>query len=216
MAGKTHDGPWPSSDASRPRRNSARAGRADVTALSLVRRKLKRLREYGNIRGVLFFAQRRVLKAGARRRLAHLVARFLPPAGALDPQFAQAATELDRQGFVVLEEVVTPAMVDDMRRHFRQCEVYAPYLENAPHVSIEDPVLPDSHVLTVTERGVITCPHVLDIANHPKILAAVEGAFGCKPTIGFITAWWSVPTPDGIPRHAENFHRDFDDISSST
>jgi hypothetical protein len=35
---------------------------------------------------------------------------------------------------------------------------------------------------------------------------------GCKPTIGYMTAWWSIPTADGVPRHAENFHRDVDDL----
>lgn len=182
--------------------------------MASVWQKLGRLRQYGNVRGAVFFAQRRVLAPASRRRMARLVACFLPAAGSAGQQAASEIKHLQEQGFVKFDGIVTPTMVEDMRRHFLKSEVYAPYIENSPRwKSIEANDLPDSHVLTVTDRGVVGCPHLLDIANHPKILATVEGAFGCKPTIGFITAWWSIPTADGVARHAENFHRDFDDVS---
>ena len=48
-----------------------------------VRRKLRQLREFANVRGVVYFAQRRVLAPKARDRVARFVARFLPrPASA--------------------------------------------------------------------------------------------------------------------------------------
>jgi hypothetical protein len=178
---------------------------------SKIRRKIVLGREYLNVRGVAYFAQRRVRTARGRQRLSDLVARFLPPAGRTE-KTAEAKT-LGSRGFAFIDGVVTPGMVAEIRGYLAKQPVFAPYLLNSPRVSIDSPQLPDSHTLFIPEEKVIGCPHLLDVANHPTILAAIEGIFGCKPTIGVMCAWWSIPTADGKPRHAENFHRDFDDVN---
>jgi hypothetical protein len=184
-----------------------------MSTSTFVKRKIKAVRKYANYRGVLFFAQRKITRAEPRRRLARFVARFLPPADSATTGLTADATALEAQGFATLDGVVTPAMVTEIRRHLEQQQIFAPYVLNSPLVSIDDAVLPDTHTLFIPEQFVVACPHVLDIANHPRIIAAVEGIFGCKPTIGCITAWWSIPTADGKPREAENFHRDVDDVN---
>jgi hypothetical protein len=179
---------------------------------SKIRRKIVIGREYATVRGVLFFAQRRVRKPKTRQRLSRLVSRFLPApqsAAALTPEAIALAT----QGFAMIEGAVTPNMIDEVRAYLTEQPVFAPLILNAPLISIDDPQLPDAHTLVVPDKNVVGCPHLLDIANHPTILGAVEGIFGCKPTIGYISAWWSIPTADGKPRHAENFHRDVDDVN---
>lgn len=178
-----------------------------------IRRKIVIGRRFANVRGMLFFAQRRVQKARPRQKLARTVAFFLPSAGSAATHLTDEASMLKAEGFVPLQGIVTPTMVEEMRAYLSKQSVYPPYVLNAPLVSIEDPQLPDSHTLVVPESAVVACPHLLDVANHPKILATVEGILGCKPTIGFISAWWSVPTADRKPRQAENFHRDFDDLN---
>lgn len=177
-----------------------------------VRRKLAGLRSLATARGVVFYAQRRVRGASARRRLAHFVARFLPAAAPASGDTARMAQELDQQGFVMLDGLVTPEMRETMYRYFLQQKAVPTYIHNAPAVSIDDPNLPDSHTFTFRDGDVIRCPHVLDIANDPAVLSIVAEAFGCKPTIGYITTWWSIPTADRVARQAENFHRDFDDV----
>jgi hypothetical protein len=184
-----------------------------MSAVATVRRKLLRLREYGNVRGVIFFAQRRVLDSGARRRLASFVARFLPRTAESGAVRTESSVALERDGFAMIEGVVTPQMVEDMCLHLGKQLVYAPYIDDSPRVPMDGADVLDTHILTVVDEGVMSCPHLLDIANHPSIIGAVESTFGCKPTIGYISAWWSVPTADGVARHAENFHRDFDDIA---
>lgn len=183
------------------------------TLAATIRRKIVIGRRFANVRGVLFFAQRRVQRANTRGRLARTVAFFLPPAGLAATHPMDEAGQLKTEGFVPIEGVVTPVMAEEMRAYLSKQPVYPPYIVGAPLVSIEDEHLPDSHTLVVPESEVVACPHLLDVANHPKILAAVEGVLGCKPTIGFISAWWSVPTADHKPRQAENFHRDFDDLN---
>lgn len=176
-------------------------------------RKIQRLGEFASFRGVVFFAQRRVLGPEARERLARIVARFLPRPTTSSTEPSKAGAALADEGFAMLEGIVSPEMVREMREHLSRQRIYAPYLDDQPELSIDDPELPDTHVLTVRDEGLMSCPHLLEVANHPKIIAAVESVFGCKPTIGYMQAWWSVPTPDGKPRYAELFHRDFDDVA---
>jgi hypothetical protein len=181
--------------------------------MATLRRKLRRARGFSNVRGVIFFAQRRVLDPGMRRRLARFVARFLPAASLPGDRGSRAASTLERDGFVRFDGILTPPMVQRMREHLSKQLVYNPYQIDGPRLAVDDPSLPDTHVLTVVDEGLMTCPHLLEVANHPDIVAAIERTFGCKPTIGYMAAWWSIPTPDGVPRQAENFHRDFDDVA---
>ena len=44
-----------------------------------------------------------------------------------------------------------------------------------------------------------------------RLLAVAAGMLGAKPTISYMTAWWSLPAGDGTAQHAEKFHRDVDD-----
>ncbi len=182
-------------------------------ALATLRRKLRAGRPFANFRGLVFYAQRRVRSIEGRRRMARVVAGFLPRGEAGDQGASQIAAALKQDGFAVLNELLTPQMVNEMRAHFLRQLVYAPYLDNSPRVLMENAHGLDSHVLWHEDASVISCPHVLDIANDPSVLSVMEAIFGCKPTIGYMTAWWSVPTDDRIPRHAENFHRDVDDLN---
>jgi hypothetical protein len=177
-----------------------------------IRRKIVVGSKYANVRGLVFFAQRRLQKPRARRHLARLVARFLPSPSAAARTLTSEAAKLHSQGFAPIDGLVTPAMANEMRDYLAQQPVYPPYILDAPLTSIDAPQLPDSHTLVIPEKFIVSCPYLLDLANDPRILAAVEGVFGCKPTLGYIVAWWSVPTADGKPRQAENFHRDVDDV----
>jgi len=165
------------------------------------------------MRGIVFYAQRRIRSITARRRLSRMIAGFLPKRSHESGQPPQIVLTLEREGFAIVNDLVTSRMAREMREHFLRQPVYAPYIEKSPRVLLEDSHDLDSHVLWHEDSAVITCPHALDIANDPTVLSAMEAILGCKPTIGYITAWWSVPTKDGIPRHAENFHRDVDDLS---
>jgi hypothetical protein len=183
-----------------------------MVALATLKRKLSSGRAFANFRGVIFFAQRRIRRLDSRRRAARLLAGMLPKRTFEGPDSSQVAVELEREGFALLDDLVTPELAAEMREHFHRQPVYAPYIPNSPRVLIDEAGQFDSHVLWYDDLAVLSCPHALDIANHPKVLSVMEAVLGCKPTIGYMTAWWSIPTADGIPRHAENFHRDVDDL----
>lgn len=181
-------------------------------ALTTLKRKVRGKLEFANPRGVVYLAQRRIRNLDRRRRIAQFVTGFLPRGDTEHPEASHVVRELEREGFAMLDGLVTPAMATEMREHFLRHRVHSPYIDDSPHVLIDDAPLPDSHFFIHDDRAVLSCPHALAIANNPKIISAMEAVLGCKPTIGYMTAWWSVPTADGVARNAENFHRDVDDL----
>ena len=58
---------------------------------------------------------------------------------------------------------------------------------------------------------VLSCPHVMAVANDPRILALAGTYLGCKPTISQIEMGWSYPADAGQARYTQVFHRDYDD-----
>jgi hypothetical protein len=63
-------------------------------------------------------------------------------------------------------------------------------------------------------RTVLTCPNVLDVANHSSILGVVTRYLGCKPTISQIGLRWTFPCTTGAHDFTQELHRDYDDWKS--
>jgi hypothetical protein len=61
-------------------------------------------------------------------------------------------------------------------------------------------------------EDVVQSPHVLDIANDPKLLSIAYNYFGAIPTIDYIGSWWSFPTADLAL--TQSYHRDIDTLNS--
>src|ERR1043165_235055 len=98
-----------------------------MSALARVTRKLRGLRHYANMRGVIFFVQNRVHGVGPRRRIAGFVAHFLPPVTTPNPQAASEVRQLQEQGYVMFDGILKPHMIEEMRSHLLKSEVFAPY-----------------------------------------------------------------------------------------
>ena len=49
--------------------------------------------------------------------------------------------------------------------------------------------------------------------RHSQLLVeTVAEEMGCKPTISYMTAWWSIPAHNEAAQHAEKYHRDVEDF----
>jgi hypothetical protein len=146
-----------------------------------------------------------------RERLAHLVARWRPAPSSHPDQAAEAdANTLRSSGIVNLGQLLTRTQCDELIAYFRTREVYDPYRSDRrfrPDSTERDP---HSHIVHHLPEDVLRAPFLLSIANDPRIVAVVSRFLGCKPTIAYMAAWWSYPTPVG-PQQAEFFHRDVDD-----
>jgi hypothetical protein len=54
---------------------------------------------------------------------------------------------------------------------------------------------------------VVSCPHILDIANHPEIIRLVASYLGFKPTIANLGLRWSFPSTASADI-VQSYHRD--------
>lgn len=62
----------------------------------------------------------------------------------------------------------------------------------------------------------LALPHLLEIANHPDVLAAAEAHLGCVPTIYGMYLWWSFGGHPTIGPQNNSLHRDGDDVGFCT
>src|SRR5262249_17795234 len=121
--------------------------------------------------------------------------------------------ELRDAGYSLVGELVTPEQAKEMREYIRKQPVFAPYLPGRPRTFVDSQPPLDTHVLWHDNEAVFVCPHAVSTGKDRDVVAGMAGLLGCRPTLSYLRAWWSVPTADGKPREAENFHRDVDDLA---
>lgn len=56
----------------------------------------------------------------------------------------------------------------------------------------------------------VSCPHILELANSPALLALARRYLGCTPTISGLSARWSFPAAS-TTEVVQKFHRDSED-----
>lgn len=162
-----------------------------------------------------FYFQRRFLHPRLRQGLARFVARHFRPAaptGAATEAELRSAAELSSRGIAMLGELLPPQACSELRAYFESREVFDPYRPGSVRFlpNDTDKRHPDAHIAHHEVADVLRAPHLLDLANDPRILRIVTEFLGCKPTIGYLAVWWSYATGKGA-QQAEFFHRDVDD-----
>ncbi|MSP49856.1 MAG: hypothetical protein EXQ95_11100 [Alphaproteobacteria bacterium] len=117
-------------------------------------------------------------------------------------------------GFLPLGRVLTDRQVADIRAHLDREPVFAGHvLEHADTrpQAIEE-LATTAHLGAYAYRSVITAPHLLTLANDPRLLALAEAHLGCVPTLYSLHAWWSFGGRADKARLTQDFHRDPDDF----
>ena len=160
-----------------------------------------------------FYWQRRFMRPETRARVSERIARRRGEPAEASAEAAATAAALRGDGLADLGRLLSEAQCAELRAYFSEKEVTDPYREELKPFRPHDAGRPAaSHVAYHADADVIGAPHLLGLANDPRILAALHHYFGCMPVISYLAAWWSYPTDLG-PQQAENFHRDVDDWS---
>ena len=155
-----------------------------------------------------YYRQRRVENQTSRDRWAQRLVRTLPHSGG-EP--VAEAEVLARDGIAHLPPLLTPEQLTEMRDYFSTRRCADPYRAHLGEFVAPGNAPAETHVAFFSNELAANAPHALRIANDPRILSAVEHVLGAKPTIGYMTAWWSLPHR-GEAEHAELYHRDYDDL----
>jgi hypothetical protein len=162
-------------------------------------------------RYIPFFIQRRFMRVETRLRVASWIAARRPTkafANALSPT---SSALLGENGISHLGKILNDVQVAEARTYLEHCLIKDPYnLQLAAFRPMAIDRDASVHVAFHGPLDVITAPHLLKLANRPELLAIAEEFLGCKPTIGYMAAWWSFATNEPALA-AEKFHRDVDD-----
>ena len=160
-----------------------------------------------------FNAQRKIVDLAQRTEAARRAAERLPRAAAPLPESdEQALARLDADGWLPLPGLIQPEWVGEIKAYLAGRLARDPYRPELGRFRAPDEVPPQTHVSHFDNADIVRAPHLMAIANDPRVLALVEAWMGVKPTLAALRVWWSTPTATGEPEHAELFHRDVDDL----
>ncbi len=162
-------------------------------------------------RNMLFYLQRSVLKPSSRQRVSHFIAGRLQRPSSLrnGSEVGQYIHALDNDGYVMLPDLFSPSQLADIFAFLRDKKCIDRWRPQGGAFDISHP--PSTcHTADYDRSAVVNCPHLLEGANHPLVLAIVSRLLGCKPTMSSLNLWWSL-SGHQKPEEAENFHRDVDE-----
>jgi hypothetical protein len=155
-----------------------------------------------------YVVQRWLVLPGIRAAVARLVASRMPRFPTSSAPAQEIGRALEADGIRFVEGLLSEAQCLEARAFLTDKPLHD--RGGAGPAFMVDSPGPDCHVGVHRLEDVAACPHLLDLANHPLLLAAAAAYLGCKPTISTFQAWWSFGGHDA-PKDAEFFHRDVDD-----
>jgi hypothetical protein len=123
---------------------------------------------------------------------------------------------LHDQGYARLGPTLPRDKIKDVLAHFdgRPCFNAHVAAQSDGIGSHPDDLAGRAHFGSYRPEDVVTAPHILELANDPRILAAVGNYLGCVPSLYSMNAWWSFPRPGFGTAITQNFHRDGDDFKN--
>jgi hypothetical protein len=151
-------------------------------------------RDWRPLRALLYYGYRVGSASPLGRTLANCIAAAIsvrhpaPAALQADPLLEQ----LRRDGYAMAPSLLSDEQIKEMLA----------FLNGRTPVG-------DAALANYDLSDVVSCPHVLDLANHPRLLALAAAYLGCAPTISTIGIRWSYPSKKTAT--VQEFHRDPDD-----
>lgn len=176
-------------------------------------RKLERIVEIAkDPRWWSFYLQRRVSTPSRRAAIARKLSGMKPSYLPVDTARAEAGVrDLNGSGLHELGQLLSAEQSRELVGYFEHNPVCDPYRSSVPKfLPLSDGRPAEAHIAHHDAQDILNAPYLMDLANDPRILDVVSRFLGCKPTIGYMSTWWSYATGKGA-QQAENFHRDVDD-----
>ena len=155
----------------------------------------------------------------ARAALASMIgdlrrAAFAGIAESPSDEAARIAATLAVEGMVDLGTLVDAARAAQMLAHFRSAPVYPGHvIEHADGPPQDfDALRRSNHYGCYAREHVLGCPHLIEIANDPRLLQIAEAYLGCPPSIYSVNAWWSFAQSQVPAQYSQTLHRDIEEL----
>ncbi|UTW46023.1 hypothetical protein KFE80_03770 [bacterium SCSIO 12696] len=158
----------------------------------------------------MFYMQRMFMEPRARENIRKVFAKRLPSPESQLEVCTKDIERLKHDGFLNLGRLFTDQQVKEITEYLSREKVYDRWDVEGGLFDASSP--PEKcHTALYQSKSVVSCPHILDAANDPKVLSLVESYLGVKPTISNLAVWWSY-AGHSEAQEAEFFHRDVDDL----
>jgi hypothetical protein len=118
------------------------------------------------------------------------------------------------EGLVELGRVLDDRQIADVHAALRMAPVFPAHvakLDGRPQPYPFEALRGRVHYASYAVPSLLAAPHLIELANDPRLLKVVEGYLGCPPTLYSVNAWWSFPQQDRAPT-SQALHRDRDDF----
>ncbi len=133
----------------------------------------------------------------------------VPPLGGHQADGTGAAVSgMMEKGYATLPPVDRDT-VTEMESYLRTHKVWAGHYEPTDPLCELDEARTEN-VAYYPSDTLVACPHMVDLATDPGVLAVVEGYLGTAPMILGLAGWWSFADNPGA-KDAQLYHRDGDD-----
>lgn len=126
------------------------------------------------------------------------------------------ASALRDDGVVSLGQILSPEQSRQVVRYFSGRPCYRAHVKGS---SDGQPVPLDavkSGCASYSLEDTINAPYLLELANHPILLALAESYLGCAPSLYSLNAFWTFPSSESEKVGTQKMHRDVDDFKFCT
>ena len=129
---------------------------------------------------------------------------------------ADLAAALDEFGYARAGSLLSSTQIKDLLDYFAERPCYnAHVVAQSDQIGRRaDELATAAHFGSYHGQDVVVAPHILELANSPRILSAVGAYLGCTPSLYSMNAWWSFPRPESGIAVTQAFHRDLDDFKN--
>jgi hypothetical protein len=147
---------------------------------------------------------RSLRRLAARAVVTGLTALHGKPMHRRSPDPASVDT-LRLQGYARLGKLLSKRQCADMHAYLRHQEMIA--TRGSGGRFTVDALPPGAAMGNYPLATIVNCPHVMEIANHPDVLAMAARYLGYTPTITLMSLRWSFPS-ETADADVQHFHRD--------
>lgn len=173
-------------------------------------------------RWLLFYIQRMDYHPGHRQFISSMIAKSLPKTleNEVNRENIKLAQVIEKEGFIILDNFLSKSQLDEMKAYFNTKLCFDPYRPEKAGFTNPNQAHKSCIHAYYREQDILCAPHLLELANDPKILGVIEKIYGAKPTISLIHMWWllhsfdvKANSHDIYVNNPKEFHRDVDDWS---
>lgn len=149
----------------------------------------------------------------ARKAMGRTWASFKPrtPDFQLDVDIREQLVNFEKDGVLTGMPSIDDRRLKELLSYFQSQPCHDPW---RPHLGLfpwNQTPSQDCNMGMYSAEQIVRAPYVMEMFNHPRLLALAEAYLGCKPTLDNMGCWWSY-SDRVIAKGTQQFHRDFDSL----